>query len=66
LKLAIYSISTKTVSFVLLNQELNAIRERLQSKRYTNLHMILKKKEWLVNSDKSSAFKDIYLRTVRA
>jgi hypothetical protein len=66
LELAIRGTSTKTVSPVPSNQELDAIRERLQSRRYTDLRAILGKKGWLVGSGKSSALRDIYPGTVRA
>jgi hypothetical protein len=66
LELAIRGTSTKTVSPVPSNQELDAIRERLQSRRYTDLRAILGKKGWLVGSGESSALRDIYPGTVRA
>jgi hypothetical protein len=66
LELAIREASTKTVYLALSNQKLNVIRERFQSRRFTNLRAILRKKRWLVGNDKSFIPRDIYSKTVKA
>jgi hypothetical protein len=66
LELAIRGASTKTVYPAPSNQELDVIRERFQSRRFTDLRAILGKKGWPVGSGESFTPRDIYPGTVRA
>ncbi len=66
LELAIRRASTRTMSSVLSDQELDAVRERFQSKLFTDLRTTLRKKGWPVSSSRSSTPRAIYPRKVEA
>jgi hypothetical protein len=55
LELAIRGVSTRAMSSVPSTQELDAVRERLQSRQFTDLRTNLEKKGWPVGTESSGA-----------
>jgi len=55
LELAIRGVSTRAMSSVPSTQELDAVRERLQSRQFTDLRTNLEKKGWPVDTGSSGA-----------